>query len=590
MHHHELRVWTEKDAVFAAFGDEKIALSPDGKCIAIAAADKIVHLCDVRSGAILTGAKGPATQLLGRRNIETISSLIGSRQKIDTLAWSHDGKIIASAGGDGAPILWDPATGEAMARLKGQARALAFAPDRLQLALAGKAGLDLWEKEESPDRDRYRKIAEFQGEVKAVAFSPEGNTLALFSGAPKIGLFGPPGFGIAGPPAVADPWHLHLFNPRTGKLLRSLPVQEQHSRSLAYSRDGKTLALTHVATDADGTRRGIILVDIGSGKEIRRWSTPDNTTACNLQFSARDVLLGAFVRETRWGPCGTPLDGPAPGQVRWWDTRSGRLIRQRPLPEGEVGHIAFSPDGRMLALGGTDGTVRLWDTFAAGERRTFSGHQQAVNSLAFSPDGKTLASGSDDTTGLVWDIYGLGAKERSAPPSLDDCWRELGSSNAADAFRALRLLLDGKAASVAILKRHLQPVRLQTVQHLRALAAKLDDDRFKVRDRAMTALVRHAADGSADPDTLRGVLHACLKEKPSLELSRRVDRLLQSLEGGELRPESLHRVRALEVLERIASSEAREVLAILARGAADAWLTREAEAALQRMRPLRVRP
>jgi WD40 repeat protein len=561
-HHHELRVWTVKDVVFAASRDGKIALSPDGKSIAIAGADKSVHLSAIPSSAVTIRAKGPGTQLLGRREIETISSLIGLSQKINALAWSHDSKMIASAGGDGgAIVLWGARTGEAMARLKGQARALAFAPDRLQLALARKTGADLWEKE-APDTDRNRRIAEFQGEGNAVAFSPDGNTLALVAG--------------------TDPRRLHLFNSRTGKLLRSLPASEQHSRSFAFSKDGKRLALVHRAKDADGTRRGIILLDMDSDKPIRRWSTSDNTTACYLQFSAPDVLLGALTTRGQ--------DGPEANVLRWWDTRSGRLIRQRPFPEERVGDIAFSPDGRMLALGGKDGTVRLWDAFAGGERRAFSGHQDPVNSLAFSPDGKMLASGSDDTTGLVWDVYVLSAKERSAPHSLDHCWRDLGSSNAADAFRSLRLLLEGKAAAVALLKRHLKPVRLETVQHLRALAANLDDDRFKVRDHAMTALVRHAEDGSADPDTLRDVLHACLKENPSLELSRRVDRLLQSLAPGELSPDRLRRVRALEVLERIASPEARQVLETLAQGARDAWLTREADAALERMRPVRVHP
>jgi WD40 repeat protein len=558
MHHQKLRVWTEKDAVFAAFGNEKIALSPDGKCIAMAGAGKTVHLCDVRGGDVTMQVKDPATWLLGRRDIETLSSPIGARQKISALAWSHDGKIIASAGGDSAPIiLWNAASGEALVRLKGYAGTLAFAPDRLQLALAGKTGASLWEKE-GPDRDRYRGIARSQGEVRAVAFSPNGETLALVAG--------------------TDPKRLHLFNPRTGKLLRSLPAQQRHSRSLAFTKDGKTLAFMHGATDEDGARRGISLMEVPSGKRIRQWLTPDNTTACYFQF-AGDVLLAALVTGAQ--------DEPATGLVRWWDTRSGRPIRQRLFGEERVGSIAFSPDGRMLALGGKDGTVRLWDTFAAGERRTFRGHQNVVNSLAFSADGRMLASGSDDTTGLVWDIYGLSDAERSAARRLDDCWPDLGSSNAADAFRALRMLLHGNAATVAILKRHLRPARLETVQELRALAADLDDARFKVRDRAMTALARHAADGCADPYTLRSVLHACLKEKPSLELSRRVDRLLRSFEGNELSPERLRRVRALEVLEHIASPESRQVLQTLSQGAPDAWLTRDAEAALQRMRPVR---
>jgi WD40 repeat protein len=69
--------------------------------------------------------------------------------------------------------------------------------------------------------------------------------------------------------------------------------------------------------------------------------------------------------------------------------------------------LAFTPDGRLLALGSSDATVRVWDVMAVKELRCFEGHRGVVNSLAFSRDGKRLVSGSTDTTVLIWDTSRL---------------------------------------------------------------------------------------------------------------------------------------------------------------------------------------
>ncbi len=104
-----------------------------------------------------------------------------------------------------------------------------------------------------------------------------------------------------------------------------------------------------------------------------------------------------------------------PGDVRLWDTRTGKLVATWPVPDeaGGVRALAFSPDGRTLAgpVGRTDGLsphwpVVLWDVDGRRAPRVLRGHRTWVRALAFAPDGKTLASGGTDKTVILWDVAG----------------------------------------------------------------------------------------------------------------------------------------------------------------------------------------
>ncbi|MEO0432690.1 MAG: TIR domain-containing protein, partial [Cyanobacteria bacterium J06656_5] len=76
------------------------------------------------------------------------------------------------------------------------------------------------------------------------------------------------------------------------------------------------------------------------------------------------------------------------------------------IPSGEVWSVVFSPDGQMIASGGSDGTIRLWDTQGNSIREPLKGHNDWVNSIAFSPDGQMIASGGSDGTIRLWDTQG----------------------------------------------------------------------------------------------------------------------------------------------------------------------------------------
>jgi WD40 repeat protein len=86
-----------------------------------------------------------------------------------------------------------------------------------------------------------------------------------------------------------------------------------------------------------------------------------------------------------------------------FETTTGRLLHQVDVDDETFREITFSPDGKLLAAGGT-WTVRVWDMETGKAAWQFEGHRGRVTSLAFSPDGKRLASASDDSTVLVWDV------------------------------------------------------------------------------------------------------------------------------------------------------------------------------------------
>ena len=90
--------------------------------------------------------------------------------------------------------------------------------------------------------------------------------------------------------------------------------------------------------------------------------------------------------------------------MRFWNPRSGELIRTIEAHQGHVYSIGFSPNGKTLASSSLDETIRLWDVETGTHLRTLDAHRHAVIAIAFSPDGKTLASASWDGIVLLWDL------------------------------------------------------------------------------------------------------------------------------------------------------------------------------------------
>jgi hypothetical protein len=346
---------------------------------------------------------------------------------------------------------------------------------------------------------------------------------------------------------------VRLWDADTAREVGHFGTQPIHA--LAYAPDGKALA----AGNEDGS---VALWDPASGRELRRMAGHRREVR-SVAFAAGGGLLAS-----------SSFDG----DLFLWDAATGKQLRRLTWGEGRVAGpanvlaVAFSPEGRMLAsveapLNSAGGScVTLWEVTTGQMRRRLAGHEGDVNGLAFAGDGLTLVTGSSDTTALVWDL--------TPPPARqgpDELWADLRAPDGARAWRAI-CTLAASSEGVRYLGRQLPPAPLPRDEARTARLLKaLDGDDFPAREAAAQEL---AGLGEAAEPSLRRALEG----KPSAEARRRVGRLLDGLSGERLR-----KGRALEALELSRLAEARQVLEGLGKGDPEAWRTREAKAALQRL-------
>jgi WD40 repeat protein len=372
-----------------------VAFSPDGKTLASAGGD-LGHPGELRLWDIATGRPH---EILERHD-----------SAVYAVAFSPDGQTLASAGGGGVfqrnneVRLWDAATGRPRVILKGhedRVMTVAFSPDGKTLASGGDDGtVRLWDAASGSPR---ATLAGHAGEVKAVAFSPDGKTLA--SGG---GVFRKPG-------------EVRLWDPATGSPRATLAGHAGQVRAMAFSPDGETLAsagddgAVRLWDAASGNPRDTLVYEstlyavafspdgktLASGHvddRVRLWDRATGKLREALNGHDGSVLAVAFSPDSR-----ALASGSRDRTVRLWAPVICETHATLKGHKTEVTDLAFSPDGKIIASGGRDQTVRLWDPTTGKLRATLAGHEEAVTDVAFSPDGKTLASGGDDGTVRLWD-------------------------------------------------------------------------------------------------------------------------------------------------------------------------------------------
>ena len=414
--------WSLPEGAKARLGKgtiREVKLSPDGTLLAVASSIG-VWLYDARTG-------------------EELVLLAGHTQNVNNVAFSSDGKILASGSADFTIRLWEVSTGTHLKTLKGHTgivTSLCFFPDSRTLASADWNSIRLW-------RVAYgTSLKTLKADLGAIsiASSDDGRTLASVNYDKAIDLWdavsgehiktlnvdaeriGNIVFSGDGKTFASTSDGIHLWDTFSGEHIKTLKRDTKLVSSVAFSRDGNTLASasedeiylwdttssTHSKTLTGHTDSIISLDFSGDGKTLVSTSEVEVCLWDAISGKHLKTLTGHTKKVTNIAFSGhflttTTLASTSEKEIYLWNAVSATKRETLRDHTEDVSDIAFSGGDANILASASGKEIYLWDTVSGERREIPTGHTKSVLSVAFSGDGKTLASTSGKEI-YLWDV------------------------------------------------------------------------------------------------------------------------------------------------------------------------------------------